>query len=123
MTNIIRKSSLILFFILSILSATNLTTLYCQVNQANIRAEPDINSTILGTLSLNDSIVPIAENNNWYKIDYQRQEAWVNKAFFSENKSYTMNSNPWVSNSMTSTFFVMRMVIHTMTLKPDSKEH
>ena len=84
-----KRCSVILLFILCMLFAADWVTMYCQTNRVNVRAEPNTNSKILGTFSINDPITPTDENENWYKINYQDQDAWVYKTFFSEEKVQT----------------------------------
>ncbi|MBA7664513.1 hypothetical protein ES703_72574 [subsurface metagenome] len=87
--NTIKRCSVILLLILDMLFAADLVIMYCQTNQVNVRSQASTNSKILGTLSINDPITPIDENDNWYKINYQDQDAWVYKTFFSEEKVQT----------------------------------
>lgn len=82
----IKTYCILITLFIGIIFAGSLGTKYCQANAVNIRAEPNTNSEILGTLSLNDSIVPIDETEDWYKIDFQEQDAWVYKDFFKEER-------------------------------------
>ena len=85
---------------ISILYSAASTTLFCQTNKVNVRAEPSTDSKILSRLSTNDSIMPVEENDERYKIDYQNEEAWVFKSFFDkkkvETKKYWYNSKSGV---------------------------
>ena len=87
--NISKRCCTVLLLIIAVLYATDLGTLYCQTNRVNVRTEPNTNSEILGRLSINDSITPIDENENWYKVNYENEEAWVYKSFFDEEKVET----------------------------------
>ena len=98
-----------LLLILGLLSIPNQSTQYCQTNNVNIRLEPNTSSELLGTLSVNDSIVAIDKNANWYKINYQGQEAWVYKTFFSKEKpvkaEYWYNSKSGVLHNSNSRWY------------------
>lgn len=57
---------------------------YANYNTLNVRSEPSETSTILGTLSLNETVEIIelaTETMNWHKIKYQDQEAYVREDF------------------------------------------
>ena len=75
--NISKRCCTVLLLIIAVLYATDLGTLYCQTNRVNVRTEPNTNSEIQGRLSINDSITPIDENENWYKVNYENEEACV----------------------------------------------
>lgn len=81
--------SVMLLLIICTLFAADLGTKYCQTNHVNVRSQPNTNSEILGTLSINDPVTPIVKSGNWYKISYQGQDAWVYKTFFGEEKVQT----------------------------------
>ena len=85
----ISRYGIAIALIICALFATDYTVQYCQVSRLNVRAEPNTNSEILGTLSRNDPITPIGETENWYRIEHQNREAWVYKAYFSGGKAET----------------------------------
>jgi uncharacterized protein YgiM (DUF1202 family) len=98
--HILKTCSVLLILFIGILSAAEWSTLYCQTNRVNVRSQPSTDSEVLGKLSTNDPIAVIDETENWYKITYQDQNAWVYKTFFKEEKvqtaKYWYNSNSGV---------------------------
>jgi uncharacterized protein YgiM (DUF1202 family) len=85
----LKKVSLTLLILFTVLIAFESTTLFCQSNRVNVRAEASIDAEILGQLNLNDEIAPIDESGNWYKITYNGQDAWVYEDFFKEERVET----------------------------------
>lgn len=70
--------------------------LYCQRNHVNVRVAASVGSKILVSLAVNDSIVVLEEQGDWYRTDYKSGEGWVSRAFFAKTKvrtaSYWYNS-------------------------------
>lgn len=52
----------------------------------NIRKKPSVDSKILSTLSFNEKIKFIKENENWVKIKYKNKYAYVYKKYISKKK-------------------------------------
>ena len=66
---------------------------YVNASTLIVRSGPDKTYEKIGTLSQNEQIVPLEENNNWVKINYNGKDGYVNKDFISSAKVEIQEEN------------------------------
>ncbi len=97
---------LVLFYFTLILGQD---VLFCKTNYVNVRTDSNVSSEILGQLSINDSIIPVDSNGQWFKINYKGKEAYVFKVYISKNKiqaqKYWINSKSGVLHNSSCRWF------------------
>ena len=54
---------------------------FVNTNSLRMRSEPSTNSKVVNTAPVNDCVVIIAKNGDWYKVNYNLQEGYMHKDY------------------------------------------
>ena len=60
---------------------------YVNVENANVRQKPTTDSEHITTLKLNAEVVVLGEENNWYKIEFDKKQGYIYKKLVSDEKT------------------------------------
>lgn len=66
-------------------------TLYVNVGSVRVRQEASTTSNVVDSLVLNNKVIVIGEENDWYKIKVNGQEGYIVKKYLSEKETEVTN--------------------------------
>jgi endonuclease YncB( thermonuclease family) len=82
---------------------------YCTKDNAIVLSGPGIEYLFVGVVKENDSIIPVEENEEWFKFLYKDEYGWSLKSDFSDKKAepdkYWYNSNSGVLHNSSCRWF------------------
>jgi N-acetylmuramoyl-L-alanine amidase len=67
----------------------------------NVRSEPDLNSSVIGTLQKGDTVTITASVPGWYQIQFGNSEAWINDQYIQINQNGETNTEGDSNSSLT----------------------
>ncbi|MBM7584802.1 N-acetylmuramoyl-L-alanine amidase [Bacillus pakistanensis] len=67
----------------------------------NVRSEPSLNSSVIGTLQKGDTVTVSASVPGWYQIQFGNNEAWINNQYIQINQNGETGENVDSSSSLT----------------------
>ncbi len=103
---------------------TDTTATMYAVTTANVRSEPDKDSTKLGALAENDQVnVTGAVDNGWYRIDYNGTDGFVKDSLLSSEEPFVQKVTPTPSsNNSTNTENTSDSEERTSVTVPDTAD-
>lgn len=69
------------------------STFYVNASSLRVRSEPSVTATVLGEYQSNDTVLVLAEQNGWSKIQYKDHIGWVASQYLSTTKLGASTSN------------------------------
>lgn len=78
----------------------------------NVRSQPNVNSTILGSVKMNDLIDVISIENNWAKFNYRNNTAYVSCKYLEKIETFPKNTINNDSINQNNTFTNKNNIIH-----------
>ncbi len=77
-------------------------TMICDTNSLNIRKGPSTSEAVVGHFNKGDKVSVVEKlNNNWYKISFNNQFAYVSSQYLTNNTSNDNSSSNEVSDKLT----------------------